>query len=107
MTDLRADGAADLRAAGATGATDLRAAGGGRTDFRAPAGATDLREAGGGTTDLRELLAFARDLSLFLGMGGSRGPTNVADRLLNPEAYYTCVSFPNFDELSLQRRTPE
>jgi hypothetical protein len=28
-----------------------------------------LREGGGGATDLREMLAFADDLALFLGMG--------------------------------------
>jgi hypothetical protein len=60
-----AAGATDFLGGG--GSTDFLD-GGGATDFRA-AGATERREAGGGATDLREVLAFADDLGLFLGMG--------------------------------------
>jgi hypothetical protein len=80
----------------------------GTTDFRPAAeGATDFREVGGGATDFREALAFADDLSLFLGMAAASDPLTFADRFLTREAYYTCESFPNFDELALQRRTPK
>jgi hypothetical protein len=65
---LRALGAVDLRP---PGATDLREAAGGATDFREAGGKTDFRDACGGATDFREVLAFAEDLSLFLGMGRS------------------------------------
>src|SRR5882724_8296155 len=68
MTDLRADGAPDLRA---PGAANFRPPADGATDFRQAGGRTDFREAGGGATDFREVLAFAEDLSLFLGMGRS------------------------------------
>jgi hypothetical protein len=77
MTDLRAGGAADLRPP-AGGATDLRAPG--ATDFLGAAGATDRRDAGGGATDFRETLAFADDLSLFLGMAGAL-PTPPSGRI--------------------------
>ena len=93
MTDLRAAGAADLRA---PGATDLRPAAGGATDFREAGGRTDFRAAAGGATDFREVLAFAEDLSLFLGMGHGLGPANLGGSVPNPRSVLYLREFSEF-----------
>ena len=101
MTDLRADGAPDLRA---PGATDFRAGAGGSTDFRDAGatdvrdagGATDFREAGGGATDLREVLAFADDLGLFLGMGRGQRPAYLGGSAPNPRSVLYLREFSEF-----------
>ena len=97
MTDFRgtlgAGGSTDLRA---PGATDLRAGGGGVTDLRAGGGATDLREAGGGATDFREVLAFADDLSLFLGMGHGLGPAHRGGSVPHPRSVLYLRDFSEF-----------
>jgi hypothetical protein len=94
MTDLRPAGATDFRD---VGGTDLRAPG--ATDLRAAGGGTLRREGGGGATDGRTLLAFADDLGFFLGMAAACKAAHLGGYAPNPEAYYTCESFPNFDEL--------
>jgi hypothetical protein len=76
--------------------TDLRAAGGGATDLRAGGGATDLREAGGGATDFREVLAFAGDLSLFLGMGHGLGPACLGGSVPHPRSVLYLRQFSEF-----------
>ena len=93
MTDLRALGATDLRA---PGRTDVRRAGGGATEFRAGGGATDLREGGGGATDFREVLAFADDLSLFLGMGHGLGPAYRGGSVPHPRSVLYLRDFSEF-----------
>jgi hypothetical protein len=93
MTDLRAEGAADLRP---PGATDFRPPAGGATDLREAGGKTDFREAGGGATDFLEELAFAVDLSLFLGMGRGLGPANLGGSVPNPRSVLYLREFSEF-----------
>ena len=91
MTDLRAAGATDLREGGGT---VFRAAG--ITDLREGGGGTLRRVAGGGGTDLRTVLAFAEDLSLFLGMGRGSGPACLGGSAPNPRSVLYLRQFSEF-----------
>ena len=86
-----------FRALPAGGSTDFRApVAGGATDLRAAGGSTDLRTAGGGATDLREGLAFADDLSLFLGMGHGRETRLLSGSAPSPRSVLYLREFSEF-----------